>query len=158
MLRKAITRGPAPTLMLAVALIIAPAFADKPPWAGGGKGRPDKPYSDQPRAAAGVEMRFTDRQKVVLREYFVEEFRHGRCPPGLAKKRNGCMPPGQAKKWRIGHPLPPDVVYYDLPPAVIVKLGPPPPGHRYVRVAADILLIAVGTAMVVDAIEDLGRL
>ena len=24
------------------------------------------------------------------------------CPPGLAKKQNGCMPPGQAKKVRIG--------------------------------------------------------
>jgi len=23
---------------------------------------------------------------------------HGRCPPGLARKDNGCMPPGQAKK------------------------------------------------------------
>jgi len=26
----------------------------------------------------------------------------GWCPPGLAKKHNGCMPPGQAKKARIG--------------------------------------------------------
>lgn len=25
------------------------------------------------------------------------------CPPGLAKKRNGCMPPGQAKKVHRGH-------------------------------------------------------
>jgi hypothetical protein len=25
------------------------------------------------------------------------------CPPGLAKKRNGCLPPGQAKKrWNVG--------------------------------------------------------
>ncbi len=24
---------------------------------------------------------------------------HGTCPPGLAKKHNGCMPPGQAKKY-----------------------------------------------------------
>ena len=24
------------------------------------------------------------------------------CPPGLAKKNNGCLPPGQAKKLRIG--------------------------------------------------------
>lgn len=24
------------------------------------------------------------------------------CPPGLAKKHNGCMPPGQAKKWQRG--------------------------------------------------------
>ena len=26
----------------------------------------------------------------------------GGCPPGLAKKNNGCMPPGQAKKLRAG--------------------------------------------------------
>lgn len=30
-------------------------------------------------------------------------------------------------------------------------------GQRYVRVGADILLIAIGTAMVVDAIQELGR-
>ena len=33
----------------------------------------------------------------------------------------------------------------------------PPSGHKYVRVAADILLIAIGTGLVVDAIEDLCR-
>src|SRR5947209_3189440 len=26
----------------------------------------------------------------------------GRCPPGLAKKHNGCMPPGQARKLARG--------------------------------------------------------
>ncbi|OQA32821.1 MAG: hypothetical protein BWY57_01670 [Betaproteobacteria bacterium ADurb.Bin341] len=31
-------------------------------------------------------------------------------------------------------------------------------GYRYVRVAANILMIAVGTSLVVDAIEDLGGL
>ncbi|MCK7502155.1 MAG: RcnB family protein [Comamonadaceae bacterium] len=66
------------------------------------------------------------------------------------------MPPGQAKKWRVGHPLPRDVIYYDLPPAVVVDLGPPPAGHRYVRVGLDILMIAIGTGMIVDAIQDLG--
>jgi len=31
----------------------------------------------------------------------------GGCPPGLAKKHNGCMPPGQVKKlYRIGQRLP----------------------------------------------------
>jgi hypothetical protein len=34
---------------------------------------------------------------------------------------------------------------------------PAPSGHKYVRVASDILLIAIGSSMVVDAIEDLGR-
>jgi Ni/Co efflux regulator RcnB len=37
-----------------------------------------------------------------------------------------------------------------------LRLGPPPPRHRYVRVAADILLIAIGTGLVIDSIEDLG--
>ena len=34
----------------------------------------------------------------------------------------------------------------------------PLPGYRYVRVASDILMIAAGTGMVADAIEDLGRM
>ncbi|NMG54564.1 hypothetical protein GPA23_07865 [Aromatoleum aromaticum] len=110
--------------------------------------------SDRPR----VDIRFGDRERVVVREYYSERVRTGSCPPGLAKKGNGCMPPGQAKKWSVGRPLPRDVVFYDLPPAIVVELGVPPRGHRYVRVAADILLIAVGTGMVVDAIEDLGRM
>lgn len=39
-----------------------------------------------------------------------------------------------------------------------IRLGLPPAGYKYVRVASDILMIAVGTRMVVDAINDLGRL
>jgi Ni/Co efflux regulator RcnB len=67
------------------------------------------------------------------------------------------MPPGQAKKWSVGHALPRDVIYYPVPNTVSVRLGVPPSGYRYVRVANDILLIAIGTSMVVDAIEDLMR-
>jgi len=37
----------------------------------------------------------------------------------------------------------------------LVQLGPPPSHHRFVRVAQDILLIATGTGMVVDAIDNL---
>ena len=83
--------------------------------------------------------------------------RRGHCPPGLAKKRNGCMPPGQAKKWEVGRRLPPDVIYYQVPQPLVTQIGTPPPGYRYVRVASDILMIAVGSGMVVDAIRNLGR-
>ena len=86
------------------------------------------------------------------------EFRGGKCPPGLSRKNNGCLPRGQAKKWHLGHRLPSDIVYYELPPAVIIQLPRPSAGHRYVRVASDILLIAVGTGMVIDAIQDLSRM
>lgn len=101
---------------------------------------------------------FRDDHRTVIRDYYGRDYGAGkRCPPGLAKKHNGCQPPGQARKWAIGRVLPRDVIYYPVAPAVLVQLGPPPAGHRFVRVAADILLIAIGTGLVIDAIEDLGR-
>ncbi|GHU28873.1 hypothetical protein AGMMS50256_12270 [Betaproteobacteria bacterium] len=65
------------------------------------------------------------------------------------------MPRVSSRAWSRGRPLPRSVVYYDLPPALVVELGPPPHGHRYVRVAGDILMIAVGTGLVVDALQDI---
>ena len=117
-------------------------------------GRP----ADARTTQGAASWRFEANHRVIVRDYYVNDFRSGHCPPGLAKKRNGCMPPGQAKKWRTGHPLPRDVIYYDLPPALVVQIGVPPPGYKFVRVAADILLIAIGTGMVIDAITDLGNL
>jgi Ni/Co efflux regulator RcnB len=67
------------------------------------------------------------------------------------------MPPGQAKKWDLGQPLPTSVRYYEVPAPLVVQLGHPPSGYRYVRVDDNILLLAVGTRMVVDAIRGLGR-
>ncbi len=101
---------------------------------------------------------FGDNQRSAVRTYYGSQYSAGRCPPGLAKKNNGCMPPGQARKWAVGQQLPRDVVYYSVPQSVVIQLGAPPPSYKYVRVAADILLIAIGTNMVVDAIQDLGRL
>lgn len=121
-------------------------------------------YRSGERSSSGVSVNiqiggyFNDSQRRVAVDYYQPQFRAGKCPPGLAKKGNGCLPPGQAKAWRRGYALPPDVVYYPVPSSVSVRLGTPPAGHKYVRVAADILLIAVGTSMVIDAIEDLGNL
>lgn len=155
-------------LVIAGALGATPVFADKPESAGkgkhkqsqnerGGNDRGDNERGREGHSQAGSR-HFGDNQHVVVREYYAREYRGGHCPPGLAKKNNGCMPPGQAKKWHVGRPLPRDVIFYDLPPRLVVSLGAPPAGHRYVRVASDILLIAIGTAMVVDGISDFGRM
>lgn len=157
------------TLTLAFAAMLASgtALADKPDWVGGDKSgkheqkRDDHQGRDDRRDDRGEGDRrphFGDREREIGHEYFAEQFRKGRCPPGLAKKHNGCMPPGQARKWTMGRPLPRDVIFYDLPHSVLIQLSPPPARHRYVRVASDILLIAIGTGMVVDAIEDLGNM
>jgi hypothetical protein len=100
---------------------------------------------------------FSEQNQILIHQYYADQFRKGHCPPGLAKKGNGCMPPGQAKKWKIGRPLPKDVIFYDLSPSVLEQLGPAPARHRFVRVAQDILLITVGPGVVVDAVEDIGR-
>jgi Ni/Co efflux regulator RcnB len=141
-----------------------PAMAEKPDGHNGqGKGSKSSEKHDGKNRSSGkesgndtnVNISFGDHDRTVIKNYYAEEVRHGSCPPGLAKKHNGCMPPGQAKKWKKGYPLPKDVVYYELPHSVVVQLTPPPIGHKYVRVAADILLIAVGSSMVVDALGDL---
>lgn len=108
------------------------------------------------RADVKVGGYFSDSHRTVVRTYYVDHYGGGRaCPPGLAKKNNGCMPPGQAKKYIVGQPLPAGVVYYVVPQPVLVQLPPPPIGHRYVMIAGDIVLLAVGTQMVVDALTNL---
>jgi len=159
--------------MLIGILVAGPVLADKPPWAGGDKGEKYKSKETQERYEGrrdrdrkefygkkrfeGKGYRyFTDRQRIRIREHYSDQYRrNGHCPPGLAKKHKGCMSHGQAKKWVIGRPLPRHVIFYDLPPSILVQLGPPPSRHRFVRVAQDILLIAVGTGMVVDAVDNL---
>ncbi|MBP1748743.1 MAG: hypothetical protein H6Q52_1282 [Deltaproteobacteria bacterium] len=122
---------------------------------GKGKGKNKDKHKDKGKAKEHHKY-FSDDKRVVINNYYAGQYKQGKhCPPGLAKKHNGCMPPGQAKKWAVGRPMPRDVIYYDLPPNLVVQLGPPPAHHKYVRVAQDVLLLAVGTGMVVDAIQNL---
>jgi len=101
---------------------------------------------------------FSDAQREAARLYFVEEHGRGNCPPGLAKKQNGCLPPGQAKKrYVVGHSLPHGIVLATLPVELSVRIGPAPPGYRYGILDGDLVKLAVGTMLVADAIESLVR-
>jgi hypothetical protein len=159
---------------LTMALIFSGVYVASPALAGGapnsrGKGAEKSSENemqgkqaegkslDQRASGVKASQYFNEEIRIAVHKYYSGQFRSGHCPPGIAKKNNDCMPPGQAKKWAIGRPLPRDVIFYDLPPEVLVQLGPVPSRHRFVRVASDILMIAVGTGMVVDAIEDIGR-
>ena len=140
------------------------AFVDKPDWAVGGHGRwqgsrHETFENEHPRPgfSAREARYFRPEDRRVVIDYYGREARAGHCPPGLRKRHNGCVPPGHARVWPIGSPLRPGVIYYPLPPPLLMLLPPPPPRHRYVQVAGDILMIAVGTGLVVDAIEDLSR-
>jgi Ni/Co efflux regulator RcnB len=61
--------------------------------------------------------------------------------------------PGQAKKWARGQYLPKSAVWTPVPAVLLAKLKPAPPGHQYVVVDGQVLLIALATGLILDALD-----
>jgi hypothetical protein len=152
-----------------LALVIACALV-APGWASAEKKDKPKQGKGNPHAEGGgteagaraggptvsVTVAFTTAQREAVHGWYVDSYGRGNCPPGLAKKNNGCLPPGQAKKrYALGHPLPAEVRWGKVPPALATRVGPPPAGYMYVTLDGDLLKLAVGTMLVVDAIQGL---
>ncbi len=133
-------------LVAAFVLATTPVFADKPVKA---KGKSKE-------HGAEVAVVFTTSEREKAQAYFVEKHGHGGCPPGLAKKNNGCLPPGQAKKrYTVGSPLAKGIPTHPVPAELSIRIGAPPAGYAYVLLDGDLLKLAVGTLLVVDAISGL---
>jgi len=138
--------------------MISPASADNDKNKGQGQGR-DNPKMGGGAGAGpqGQQIVIYDRDRDTVRSWYRNEYAAGRCPPGLAKKNNGCLPPGQAKRmWNMGEPLPRQVAYYPLPRELYVQLTPPPYGYQYVRVDNDILLMVIATRLIAGVLGNLG--
>lgn len=166
---RSITR---PLMVAIVTLLIAStsAYAEKPEK-GNGNGNSGKNKSEQQDRGnksdkgnksqndgnlnTAISFSFGSSETRLVRDYYGKQAAQGKCPPGLAKKGNGCQPPGQAKQWSKGRALGSDVRYYDIPNELRIRLPVPPLNHKYVQLGTDVLLIAVGTAIVVDAIVDI---
>jgi Ni/Co efflux regulator RcnB len=163
-----------------IAAAAAPAFAKNDgdhPGKGGGKGAQKQAEKAQKHEAKEREKAakwngkggkhkdsddvrvggfFNDDHRTRVRTYYTTTYGGGKaCPPGLAKKNNGCLPPGQAKKFAVGQPLPVGTTYYSIPQPVLVQLPPVPIGYRYVRIGNDIVLLSPQTGLVVDIINGL---
>lgn len=140
-------------LLLVAGVLVAasvPAIAgDK----GKHKGRKHE-KADGPSVA--VTVAFSSEQRRAVESYFVETHGRGGCPPGLAKKHNGCLPPGQAKKrYAVGRPLSRELETHPPAAEIRARLGEPPEGYLYVMVDGDLLKLVAGTRLVVDAIDGL---
>ena len=99
---------------------------------------------------------FNEQQRTFARQYYTTTYRDGkRCPPGLAKKNNGCLPPGQVRNWVVGQPVPTNVTVYSVAQPVIRMLPPAPVGYRYARLGGDIVLVQQQNNIVVDIIQGL---
>jgi Ni/Co efflux regulator RcnB len=118
-----------------------------------GKKQKDQPHKDTPQHAK-VNVAFTGSQRDAVRTYFVGAHGRGNCPPGLAKKNNGCLPPGQAKKrYAVGQPLPSDIRIGELPRDLSTRIGPLPSGYRYGMVDGDVIMITISSRLVMDVID-----
>ena len=140
--------------------MISPASADNDKNKGQGQGQ-GRDNSNMGRGAGagpqGQQIVIYDRDRDTVRSWYRNEYSAGRCPPGLAKKNNGCLPPGQAKRmWNMGEPLPRQVAYYPLPRELYAQLTPPPYGYQYVRVDNDILLMVIATRLIAGVLGNLG--
>ncbi len=151
-----------PAVLLALAALVAagPARADKDDAPGQQRKREGAPAAQATAAPSGssgsqVSIRvgavFGDQDRATVQAYYGDRYAQAkRCPPGLAKKNNGCLPPGQAKKYIVGQPLAADVVWYPVPPVLVQRLPPLPTNHAYVRVGADVLILNRSSRLVVD--------
>ena len=121
-----------------------------------GKGHDKSAPAAEVQHGGDVVVVFNDRDRDEVHRYWVDSYGRGNCPPGLAKKHNGCMPPGQAKKrYVVGQRLPTTVVIQPLPPVLVTRLGRAPAGYEYAVVDGDVVKLAIGTRLVVDAITAL---
>lgn len=144
---------------LLAAVAIAPAMAGNGNGNGNGKGHgKGGKHADQHVVEIHRDRHVRDDdwrdRRDDRRHYSYNDDRRGAgCPPGLAKKNNGCMPPGQAKKVGVGYPVPPGADY-TLPRRVLSQLPPPPAGHRYAIVNNQVVLVSSGN-LIVDILMNL---
>ena len=96
-----------------------------------------------------------DRQSI---QRYVKTNYRPHCPPGLAKKNNGCLPPGQASRYKIGQKLPSDIPYVVVPYAISRHWKLPQSGYQYVGVDNDVLLMSKSDRTIVDAVRLLSDL
>ena len=117
----------------------------------GGGGPPSHSNAGGSGNAEGHAKKFAADDRSAIQTYYRDAYsRDGSCPPGLAKKDNGCMPPGQARRWNAGSTLPADVVIVPVPSELRMRLAPVVVGYEYGYVDGGVVLYAPATRIVVD--------
>lgn len=143
-------------LLTIAALVLVSTTAMAQPGRGKDKGNDRDSGRDNNRESSDVQVsvNFNSHQRDSVAGYLRDrrDNDRGNCPPGLAKKNNGCQPPGQAKRYQIGRPLG-GIGYGPVPDGISIHIGLPPVGYMYGMVDGDLLQLAIGTLLVVDAID-----
>jgi len=136
--------------LLVASLAAMPALADPPEGKGKGKGKGKSYTGDAPPTASngvsagisagGISVSITVAQ---ARQMALDVGARGYKP----------LPPGIRKNLARGKPLPPGIAKQYAPAPMTSRL-PVYPGHEWRVVGADLVLVAIATAVVVDVLLD----
>lgn len=104
-------------------------------------------------AQAATDYRFfKESHKETVQQFYGFWFKHADCPVGLIRYEGSCVSKNPQRQWQIGKALLPSVSYNNIHHVLKTKLGPPPAGHRYIRITDSLLLIHTQSGLVVDAV------
>lgn len=157
-------------LGMASATLPSPAQAEKPAHAGkGNKGCGHSKHKSgnsgkAPKASSrssgdiDIDIVFDNGAKQAVRSNYGSSYAGKSCPPGLAKKNNGCLPPGRAKKYNRGDIVQESATLCRIPGSLEVKLKLLPAGYVYRYVDGEVLVVAEAALKVIDAVVLLSRL
>lgn len=101
---------------------------------------------------------FTPEQKTALTAWLNENLpvaKGQECPDNMKAQGNFCVSV-RPRRWKLGEPLPPNTLAKDLPAKWSEILKLPPPGHRYLVLNEDILIVQTGSELVTDQMLDYG--
>lgn len=98
-----------------------------------------------------VDVRFSDRDRTLIKDYYKPKKGRKGLPPGLAK-RDGNPPPGLARRDK----LPPGLSGEALPRDLDNRLSSLPGNYVRVRIGSDIILMDGKTRVIFDVIYGVG--
>lgn len=138
--------------ILAIGAASLPASAEpgKGRGQGQGHGKGASAAADRYDGAQRQYSRLGEFERDIVRDYYGNG---ADCPPGLAKKNNGCLPPGIAKKrYEVGSRLGDEVYVERLPYELERRLPILPTTYGYRLLDGDLGVVELATLMVVDAL------
>lgn len=134
-------------VLAAGAMAVASASVAKPGADRGPKNRSGESERSDGGVDIDVAIVLGDRERQIVRDYY-----GSKCPPGLAKKNNGCLPPGIAKKrYEVGRRIPDGWDY--VPDELVIRLPRLGGDRAYRLVDGDLVVVAVATLIVLDALD-----
>lgn len=144
------------------------AWADPPPWAGGGHDDHYERHHDRDEAYRDHDDRrayqredhdrhherrdhyqITSREQMYINDWYRRHHRHD------DDDHYRRMPPGQVRRLERGAHWPPPYPYEPLPRELVIGLQPLPPGYRYYRVGPDVVIANIAGKVVSDVVYDL---